>query len=42
MNELLPGADVHSIDSGHSPFLTQPRGLADLLGHAADADATKA
>jgi pimeloyl-ACP methyl ester carboxylesterase len=35
MNELLPGADIHTIDSGHSPFLTQPRGLTDLLIHAA-------
>jgi pimeloyl-ACP methyl ester carboxylesterase len=42
MNELLPGADVHSIDSGHSPFLTQPRGLADLLSHVAESNATKA
>jgi pimeloyl-ACP methyl ester carboxylesterase len=42
MNELLPGADVHSIDSGHSPFLTQPRGLTDLLIHAAASTATPA
>ena len=31
MNELTPGADVHSLDTGHSPFLTRPRELADLL-----------
>lgn len=34
MNELLPGADLHTTDTGHSPFITQPRQLADLLAHA--------
>jgi hypothetical protein len=35
MNELLPDADIHALDTGHSPFITQPRQLADLLEHAA-------
>jgi pimeloyl-ACP methyl ester carboxylesterase len=30
-NELLPGADVKSLDTGHSPFLTQPQQLAEVL-----------
>lgn len=42
MNELLPGADVHSIDTGHSPFITQPQKLAELLEHAASSVATTA
>lgn len=31
MNELLPGAEVHSLNTGHSPFITQPEQLARLL-----------
>jgi hypothetical protein len=32
------GARVIELDSGHSPFLTQPSELADLLGSPASAD----
>lgn len=31
MNALLPGARIESLDTGHSPFITQPRALAELL-----------
>jgi len=29
------GADIHSLDSGHCPFLTQPRELTELPIRAA-------
>ena len=36
MNAPLPGGRVASLDTSHSPFITQPQALADLLLQIAD------
>ena len=35
MAETLPGATLHEIDTGHSPFFAAPGALADLLDRIA-------